>query len=55
MPMILILDDERLFRDVVLLRLKRLGYSTSTAGDAAASLEAARQVKPSMVLGRLRD
>jgi CheY-like chemotaxis protein len=49
-PLVLIIDDENDHAEIVSLLLQRRGFVTATARDAASGLEAARRLRPSVVL-----
>ena len=50
MHSILIIDDDRMFREVVRMRLKAAGYQTFVAANAQEGWEQARQHRPDVVL-----
>lgn len=54
MPIILLVDDDQLVRDIYSLRLRGLGYTTAGAGDAETGLELVRRLRPALVLLDLR-
>ena len=50
MPLILIVEDEVSLRETLIYNLERQGYSVEAVGDGLAALEAARRLKPDLIL-----
>ncbi len=49
-PLILVVDDEKDIRDLLVFNLKREGYATVEAADGVAALDMARRHKPALIL-----
>ena len=49
-PVILLVEDNEVNRDMLLRRLQRAGYQVATAGDGETALTAMREQQPAVVL-----
>ena len=49
-PIILLVEDNEVNRDMLVRRLQRAGHKVATAGDGEAALTAMREQRPSVVL-----
>lgn len=49
-PLVLIIDDEKDFRDIAEAKLLSAGFSVKTAENAAQGIELARKLKPAIIL-----
>lgn len=50
MPKILVIEDDKSFRNVLVQMLDKAGYEVSQAGDGNQALEICREVQPDVVL-----
>lgn len=50
MPKILVIEDDKSFRNVLVQMLDKAGYEVSQAGDGNQALELCRQLQPDIVL-----
>lgn len=49
-PVILVVDDDKDFRDVVVTKLRGSGFSVVEAEDGASAYEKAKELKPDLIL-----
>ncbi len=49
-PLVLIVDDEESFREIISLKLKKAGFETDTAKNEKEALEKAEKLQPDLIL-----